>query len=218
MATSAQIIANQKNAKLSTGPKTPEGKSAAARNSVKHGLSGAFRVLADENQEEFDSLVAKLTAEFVPANEHELFLVEQMAQSRWRLRRIQRFETAVLDQMLENGIQSPDPDRRIAAKLLLGGGDALSSLHRYATAAERSYYKAHKELTASKALVQNEANSASALQPARAAKRASSPDHGTSENTNSAAVQDEPNFRVNFVPRENQSAAGEGFPLDGRIR
>ena len=39
--------------------------------------------------------------------------------------------------MMENGIQSPDPDRRIAAKLLLGGGDALSSLHRYATAAER---------------------------------------------------------------------------------
>jgi len=218
MASSAQILANQKNAMLSTGPKTPEGKSAAARNSVKHGLSGAFRVLADENQEEFDSLVAKLTAEFVPANEHELFLVEQMAQSRWRLRRIQRFETAVLDQMLENGIQTPDPDRRIAAKLMLGGGDALSSLHRYATAAERSYYKAHKELIASKAIVQNEPNTASPLRPVRTTIRAFSSEDRTSEHTDCPAVQNEPNFRVNLVPPENQSAAGEGFPLDGRIR
>jgi len=102
--------------------------------------------------------------------------------------------------------------------LLLGGGDALSTLHRYATDAERSYYKAHKELIASKALVQNEANSASPLQPARAAKRAPSVEIGTLEHTNSAAVQNEPNFQVKFLPSENQSAAGEGFPLDGRIR
>ena len=39
MASTAQILANQKNALLSTGPKTPEGKSAAARNSIKHGLA-----------------------------------------------------------------------------------------------------------------------------------------------------------------------------------
>ena len=50
MASSAQILANQKNAMLSTGPKTPEGKSAAARNSIRHGLSGAFRVLANEDE------------------------------------------------------------------------------------------------------------------------------------------------------------------------
>ncbi len=128
-------------------------------------------MLADENQEEFDSLLAKLTAEFVPGTNTIVPGRADGSEFGWRLRRIQRFETAVLDQMLENGIQSPDPDRRIAAKLLLGGGDALSSLHRYATAAERSYYKAHKELIASKALVQNEANSASPLQPARARKR-----------------------------------------------
>jgi len=151
MASSAQILANQKNARLSTGPKTPEGKAAAARNALMHGLSGAFRVLANEDQSAFDRLLANLRTEFAPSTEHESFLVEQMAQSRWRLARIRRIEGAVLDQMLEGGVH-PDPDRRVAARLLLGGGEsALNNLHRYASAAERSYYKAHKELMAARA-------------------------------------------------------------------
>jgi hypothetical protein len=54
MASIAQITANQHNASLSIGPKTPEGKAAAARNATRHGLSGAFTVLPHEDQEEFD--------------------------------------------------------------------------------------------------------------------------------------------------------------------
>ena len=60
MATPAQITANQHNATHSTGPKTPEGKAAAARNATKHGLSGAFTVLPHEDQDEFDVLLASL--------------------------------------------------------------------------------------------------------------------------------------------------------------
>src|SRR4051794_4000748 len=100
MATAAQITANQNNAARSTGPKTPEGKSAAARNSTKHGLSGAFTVLAHEDQDEFDILLVCLRDEMKPADEHESFLLGQMAQARWRLARIQRLETALFDQML----------------------------------------------------------------------------------------------------------------------
>jgi hypothetical protein len=117
MATSAQITANQHNASLSTGPKTPEGKAAAARNATKHGLSGAFTVLPHEDQDEFDILLACLRDEFKPAGEHESFLVEQMAQSRWRLARAGRLETAMLDQMLK-GYTPADDDQRIAANLL----------------------------------------------------------------------------------------------------
>ncbi len=101
MASSAQIVANQNNALLSTGPKTPEGKSAAARNSIKHGLSGAFTVLPHEDQDEFDILLACLRDEMAPTDEHESFLVEQMAQSRWRLRRLQRLENAALELLME---------------------------------------------------------------------------------------------------------------------
>src|SRR6516164_5724898 len=150
MASEAQISANQRNATHSTGPKTPEGKAAAARNATRHGLSGAFTVLPHENQDEFDTLLASLRDEFRPANQHESFLVEQMAQSRWRLSRARHLETAIFDQMLLGEMSETDPDQQIAAKLLTGGDRALATIQRYATAAERSYYKAHSELLKSR--------------------------------------------------------------------
>src|SRR5438874_2144942 len=104
----AQITANQQNANLSTGPKTLEGKGAAARNATKHGLSGAFTVLPHEDQDEFDILLACLRDEFKPAGEHERFLVEQMAQSRWRLARARRLENAMFEQMLKGYIPADD--------------------------------------------------------------------------------------------------------------
>ena len=156
MTTAAQITANQMNATHSTGPKTPEGKAAAARNATKHGLSGAFTVLPHEDQDEFDILLACLRDEFHPANQHETFLVEQMAQSRWRLARARRLETAMFDQMLQGYIPADD-DQRIAAKLMSGGDRALATIQRYASAAERSYYKAHAELLKSRQL-QNKPN------------------------------------------------------------
>ncbi len=149
MATIAQITANQQNASYSTGPKTPEGKAAAARNATKHGLSGAFCVLPHEDQDEFDILLACLRDDFQPASEHETFLVEQMAQSRWRLARARRLENAMFEQML-NGVRPEDEDQRIAYKLMSGGDRALATIQRYATAAERSYYKAHAELLKSR--------------------------------------------------------------------
>ncbi|MHC4331688.1 MAG: hypothetical protein ACYSWW_26580 [Planctomycetota bacterium] len=38
MSTEAQVNANRENAKKSTGPRTPEGKTAVSQNAVKHGL------------------------------------------------------------------------------------------------------------------------------------------------------------------------------------
>jgi hypothetical protein len=151
MATAAQISANQQNATHSTGPKTPEGKAAAARNATKHGLSGAFTVLPHEDQEEFDILLACFRDDFKPVNQHESFLVEQMAQSRWRLARGQRLEAAMFEQLLNGYIPAGD-DQRIAAKLMSGGDRALATIQRYITVAERSYYKAHTELLKSQQL------------------------------------------------------------------
>ena len=118
MATAAQITANQTNAAHSTGPKTPEGKSAAARNSTKHGLSGAFTVLPHEDQDEFDILLVCLRDEFHPANQHETFLVELMAGSRWRLARARRLETAIFNQMLET---MPGTDESVPERFLRSG-------------------------------------------------------------------------------------------------
>jgi hypothetical protein len=62
----ARILANQANAKLSTGPKSPEGKERSRANSLKHGLTGAGIVMpaadAAEVQSRADAIAAETNA------------------------------------------------------------------------------------------------------------------------------------------------------------
>jgi hypothetical protein len=145
MSTTAQILANRQNAVHSTGPKSPEGKEISSRNATRHGLAGVFTVLPHENPEDFNDLAARVRDEFQPATESENFLVNQMIQSRCRLLRIQRLETLAFEQILTEPGSNSDPDARILAAMC-ASGNALDKLQRYAAAAERSYYKALREL------------------------------------------------------------------------
>jgi len=122
-----------------------QGKSISSANATKHGLSAGFRVLSNENQQEFDELVAEYHRTFAPTNTHEQFLVEEMVQSRWRLARIRRLEAALVEQMV--GLGDPaDSDAVLAAALLDNTAGPFKTLQRYAAAAERSYYRALKYL------------------------------------------------------------------------
>ncbi len=127
MSSSAQISANQANSQLSTGPRTESGKAAASLNALKHGLTSELTVLPNEDQTEFDSLLERYRNQFGFDGEHESFLVEQMARSRWKLARIQRLETTTFQRASETGSAED--------------WKALATLQRYAAAAERSYYK-----------------------------------------------------------------------------
>ena len=68
MATQAQIDANRRNARLSTGPKSPQGKAAVSRNALKHGFRSDIykQVLVAEDSESYDQLLAGLIAEHQP--------------------------------------------------------------------------------------------------------------------------------------------------------
>ena len=151
MATPAQITANIANAQHSTGPRTEEGKQRAAANSTSHGLTGTFSVLSHENQSEFDLVREHLIEEFQAETEHERFLVDQMAQARWRISRVDRIENCALDQMTKGGDPKLDPDGRIAAHMLANGAAILSSLQRYRTASQNAYTKFYKLLCDSRA-------------------------------------------------------------------
>ena len=146
MSTTAQVLANQSNAQHSTGPKSPEGKAASSQNATKHGLSGAFKVLPHENQEEFDKLIRSYVAEFQPRTQEQRFLVTQMAQSQWRLARFQRIEAAVVAKMIAEADPGESGDDVIAGAMLAKTNNAFAALQRYAAAAERSYYRARREL------------------------------------------------------------------------
>lgn len=66
MSTEAQVTANRANAQHSTGPKFAEGKAAISWNAFRHGLAGAFMILADELREDFDELYNGLRAKHQP--------------------------------------------------------------------------------------------------------------------------------------------------------
>jgi hypothetical protein len=147
--TTAQLLANRHNAAFSTGPRTTEGKAASARNATRHGLSSAFTVLAHEDQAEFDRLLQDLRAYYRPQNVIQGLLVDQMAKSQWLLARAQRLQTVAYN--LLAGIEDQaDPDARIVAAMRDANSDVLARLDRYAASAERSFHRAHRELTAAR--------------------------------------------------------------------
>ncbi len=59
----AQEIANAANSRLSTGPKSPEGKRASAANSTRHGLTAKQVVLPGEDPAAYEDLYASLLAD-----------------------------------------------------------------------------------------------------------------------------------------------------------
>src|SRR5512140_1140661 len=107
MSSKRKIAANRRNAQHSTGPKTPQGKTASARNAATHGLSSSFAVLPHEDQSAFDYLLDTLVREHMPRTERQKCLVQQTAECRWRLERTRRFEAIAYDQLLDR------PDRSI---------------------------------------------------------------------------------------------------------
>jgi hypothetical protein len=129
-ASPAQIAANRENAKLSTGPSSPEGKAAVAQNRRSHGLTGSFTVLAWENGADFESLIKITWAEYQPQTPTEHRLVHSLIQHYWLTQRAIRLQ--------ENLFETGDP-----AAL---DGKQLSLFLRYQTTNERSYYKAEREL------------------------------------------------------------------------
>ena len=95
MATDAQIAANQKNAQLSTGPKTPETKSKTSLNAVKTGLTGRTVLLPGDDAELYEAHVAHFFARHRPAGEAEQNVVQSLADAEWRLQRIPSLEMGI---------------------------------------------------------------------------------------------------------------------------
>jgi hypothetical protein len=103
MTSNEQFAANQANAQLSTGPRTEEGKTRSAQNSLQHGVFAKTIVLPGESQEEFDALLAGLHKDHSPVGETESNHVRGLAEIQWRLNRLRRYEAAATDEAFETG-------------------------------------------------------------------------------------------------------------------
>jgi hypothetical protein len=91
-----KVEANRRNAQLSTGPTSAEGKKTSSRNASKHGLLVKDVVITTrdnkEDQAEFDSLLAEMRDFYSPVGIAEDLLVREMTISYWRSARALRCE------------------------------------------------------------------------------------------------------------------------------
>ncbi|MGB8901580.1 MAG: hypothetical protein WCC90_21085 [Methylocella sp.] len=96
MTSERQRAANRANARHSTGPKTPKGKAAIRLNARSHGLFARDVVLPEEDADAFEDLFNQVRATLSPVGPIEEFLVDRAVNAMWRLRRLERAETALL--------------------------------------------------------------------------------------------------------------------------
>jgi hypothetical protein len=135
MTSDAKAAANAANARLSTGPRTEEGKAVSSRNALKHGLTSKDLVVREDEREEFESLKSDLETELAPEGALETLTFNQILHAAWNLQRFRRLEA-----WLMAGDVDPILDDS-AAK-------TLDRLYRYARTAERTYDRASKQLQA----------------------------------------------------------------------
>jgi hypothetical protein len=98
---------NRANAKLSTGPRTESGKQRSSLNALRHGLTAASAVLPSEDQAAYDTHRRGFFDEYQPATPTETQLVQELADTAWRLNRIPALEAALLSAELHPNAPSP---------------------------------------------------------------------------------------------------------------
>lgn len=169
MATELQKAANQRNALMSTGPRSLAGKARSSMNAIKHGLTAPHAMLPGEDVNEFEGLRHAMFGSIRPEGALENQLVERIASLIWRLRRVQAFEVALFQWMAHYQAQQydgpndtttnlrNDPDGQPGPDLQDGltvgrmfeallSADLTNRLSRYETTMQRQLSLAMKEL------------------------------------------------------------------------
>ena len=172
MATVKQAAANRRNAAKSTGPRTKSGKVRSSGNALKHGLSAEQVVMFDEDPAAFEALRSDLFEHYQPTGPVAEHLVEQVALSIWRLRRVPEIEAGIFEchyyylqrrraQIEQLDVTATDEERQakdqqaeprpFLGNVFRSAERPLSSLIRIAGAIEDSMYRAIRELERIKA-------------------------------------------------------------------
>src|SRR5262245_36800226 len=133
MTSPARAAANAVNAALSTGPRTEEGKARSSRNAVKHGLTSKQIVIAPGQEEKFAELHDSLYDQLAPEGAIEMNLFNMLIHAAWNLERFRALEAQLI---------TSDFD----ALLDEATAKALDRLQRYASANQRTYFRALTEL------------------------------------------------------------------------
>ena len=145
-----QIEANRRNARLSTGPATEEGKQKSRQNAVRHGLTAETVIDALEDAEDYRAFEMAVTADYDAQSAVERELVLRLASLLWRLRRATTIERGlfkiqakhllqfrqsrqahqkqqiIIDSRYEGAVSTEDDDTRQTEQAPTGGLDTRS--------------------------------------------------------------------------------------------
>jgi len=116
-----QIEANRRNARLSTGPTTEDGKKKSRRNAVRHGLTAETVIDALEDAEDYAAFEIAVTSDYDVRTAVERELVLRLASLLWRLRRATAIESGLFEIQAEHLLQfrsrrrTQDPQESIDA-------------------------------------------------------------------------------------------------------
>jgi hypothetical protein len=145
MTTTRQLVANRRNAQLSTGPRDT---SRVRMNAQAHGILSSETVIrAGEGREDpglFEALADSLRHDLAPDGVLEELLVDQIIALMWRLRRVLRYENAAILRA-----QLAQQDRAQTVELLLTSlppEPYLQRVQRYESHLSREFYRALHEL------------------------------------------------------------------------
>ena len=157
MATDRQIVANRANAAKSSGPKSAEGKSRAARNAVTHGLLAKIESLPEADREEFRTLLRTLEDAWRPADVREDLLVFDIATGTFVKWRSLRLDCEFLGRPATGDGSGDESASATLANTFTHNAVMVDKLMRYAAAADRKVARAIATLTAMQAARQKAA-------------------------------------------------------------
>jgi hypothetical protein len=105
MSSFRQIEANRRNARLSTGPVTEEGKRRSRQNALRHGLTAETVIDALEDADDYAAFEMAVTADYDAQSAVERELVLRLASLLWRLRRTTAIESGLFKMQAKHLLQ-----------------------------------------------------------------------------------------------------------------
>jgi hypothetical protein len=128
-----QFEANRRNAKLSTGPVTDEGKRKSRRNAIRHGLTAETVIVALEDADDYAAFEMAVTSDYDARTAVERELVLRLASLLWRLRRATAIESGLFKIQAQHLLQF----RRQRQKQ----PHPIDRIYRFSTASEKREQK-----------------------------------------------------------------------------
>ena len=159
MATAAQTNANRENAKKSTGPRTPEGKTISSRNSLVHGMTSGKFLPPDADPQEFFQLLDQFRNRLQPFDEVEDALVERLVAAEFKMRSVRYMDAGLFHYQAETNPMPEQFNKAGRSNPLAWAfhGDSayynsFSKLMRYEGSLQREFSRALRDLS----MLQNE--------------------------------------------------------------